>query len=312
MDKPNKQILYKLAPMRKGFALLLTLSILGIVISLSAVLIDYMSTAKQRSSYTQALIQADITYSDIVEILAKAKNHKKTLYKTLYTMPIPFTMENGKFDIVLKCRPLANGVNINWLIYGNNSKTQLQYNTVQRVMDYLSQVYNIIDIALLEDMIVSRINGTDQMDTKGLINRLKSQKFIVSYKEFENILFKYSQETNDKNILKIPWHKYFVFNKISKNAEQNIIDGNYISPELISALFGIDIAAVKEDWIEGESNLNAFLNNNGVQFDKQLFSSSFYPQTQCEVHYSYMGNRFKFTFNDIEDEVKNFEFYGRQ
>jgi len=312
MDKLDKQILNKSVPMRKGFALLLTLSILGIVISLSAVLIDYMSTAKRRSAYTQALIQGDMLYADMIEVLKKSKDYKKTLYKILYTTPLPFNMENGKFDVMLKCRPLANGVNINWLLYGNNSKTQLQYNTVQRVMDYLAQVYNIVDVALLDEMIVSKINGTDELETKGLFNRLENKKYIMSTKEFENIIFKYSQEVDDKSVLKIPWSKYFVFNKLYKDPKQNIIDGNYMSPELISALFGIDIAAVREDWKEGESNLNAFLNNNGVQFDKQLFSSEFYPQTQCEVYYSYMGDRFKFTFNDIENEVRDFEFYGRQ
>jgi len=313
MDKLNKQNLNKPISMRKGFALLLTMSILGIVISLSAVLVDYMSTAKQRSTYTQALIQGDMLYADIITVLKKSKKYKETLYKILYTTPVPFNMENGKFDVLLKCKPLANGVNINWLSYGNSSKTQSQYNTVQRVMDYLAQAYNIVDIALLEDMIVAKINNSQEdIETKGLLYRLQDKKYILSYKDFEEILFKYSQEENDKSILRIPWEKYFVFNKLYKDDTQNIIDGNYISAELISALFGIDIAAVREDWVVGESSLNTFLNNNGVEFDNKLFSSKFYPQTQCEVYYSYMGDRFKFTFNDIEDEVKDFEFYGRQ
>jgi len=309
MDKPKQNIAKHVAH-KKGFALLLTLSILGIVIALSSVLVGYMSTARESAVTTKALIQGNIFYADIQQVLKRFKNKKSLLYETLYKTPIPFEMGNGRFGVILKCQPIANGVNINWLLYENNSKMQAQYNVVKKVLEYLAQSYNIVNINLLEEMIVNKIKNIN--NTSDFIDRLNDKKLILSYSEFENILFKYSQEENDRNIIKIPWKSYFVFNKINNDPKKNIIDGNYISSELLSVLTDIDIASVEDEWEAGKSKLNSFLNNNGVQLDKKLFTSKFYPQTRCEVYYDYMDNRFKFTFDDINNEVKDFEFYGRQ
>ena len=142
--------------------------------------------------------------------------------------------------------------------------------------------------------------------------RLHDRKFILSFKDFEKILFDYLQEEDDKNIMKIPCNRYFVYNVVDNNPNNNLIDSNYISSELISILFDIEIELVKDEWRIGKSKLDSFLGNYGIKLNKKLFANKFYMQTQCEVYYSYMGSRFKFTFDDINDEVKYFEFYTKQ
>jgi hypothetical protein len=306
MDKLEQK---NIVTLRKGFALLLTLSILTIVIGLSSILINYMSTARSSAISTKALIQGNIFYADIQNVLKKFQKQKDTLYEILYETPIPFAFEN-RLDILLKCKPLANGVNINWLAYGQDSKFTAQYEATQKVFEYLAQRYNIANITLLEDKLIARIQNKE--DYNDFLVRLNNKKFILSYKDFEKVLFEYLQEENDTNIIKIPWNRYFVYNIVDKDPKKNLIDGNYISSELMFVLFDIEVDIIRDEWVYGESKLDKFLNNYGVKFDKNLFTQKFYMQTQCEVYYDYMDNRFKFTFDDIDNEVKNFEFYGRQ
>jgi len=309
MDKLS-EFRKKTVASRKGFALLLTLSILAIVIGLSSTLVSYMSTARNSATSTRALIQGNIFYADIQAVLKKFQSQKETLYKILYKTPVPFEMDNNRLSIMLKCEPLANSVNINWIAYGNDSKFDAQYQAAQKVFEYLAQRYNLVNINLLEEQIIARIKNQDESDD--FSDRLKSKKFILSYKDFEKILFEYSQEENDKNIIKIPWNKYFVYNMVDKDPKNNLIDGNYMSAELISVLFDMEIDIIREEWEIGETKLGDLLNNNGIGFNKNLFEQKFYARTKCEVYYDYMDHRFKFTFNDIDNEVKNFEFYGRQ
>jgi hypothetical protein len=307
MDKPIKFI-NKRANNRSGFALLLTLSILAIVISLSSVLVGYMSTASQSANDTKALIQANIFYKDIQNILNKYEKDKENFYAILYSSPIPIVSDSG-FDILIDCKPLSNGVNINWLAFDNKSM-ESQSEAAHKILQYISQQYNISNPDLLADMIIFRIKQGVFLDSE-FKERLKKQKVILSYNEFEKILYDYIQKENDTNIIKIPWNRYFVFNDIDKNIKNNLIYGNYISAELISALYDIDIVTVQSDWIEGD-DLNTFLNNIGVQLNKKLFTTKFDDKSKCEVYYNYMGKRFKFGFKDIAGEVKDFEFYGRQ
>ena len=53
---------------RQGFALLVTLSVLSVIIALTMVLLSYFDEVKQDSSKTKALIQADVYYTNITNI----------------------------------------------------------------------------------------------------------------------------------------------------------------------------------------------------------------------------------------------------
>jgi hypothetical protein len=287
---------------KKGFALLLTLSILSIVIALSSVLVNYLVTTKHTMIDTKAMIQGDMLYSDLQGVLSSIKpKDKEDLYKMLYSTPLPFGLKDGRISLTLKCSPLNNGVNINWLVY--NSKTmKTRAELVQKVLDGIFQKYNIQNPNGLEEMLISYMKVVDS----------KQKKEFLSLKEFENIIFRYMLQEDDSSVENIPWNKYFVFNHVSKSLGDNMIDANYLSAELISVIFDIDLEVVRSEWSEGASNLNLLLTNNDATLDKKIYSTKFYPYTECEVFYTYMDRRFKFTFDDIRDEVKNFEFYGKE
>jgi len=294
---------------RKGFALILTLSVLTVIIALTGVLVGYLDSARKDASSTKAMIQANLYFANIKEILSGFKE-RKTLYNTLYLTPLPLQSEEGDFSLMLSCRPQDNGININWLGFGNDPVMQKQYNVVQKVFDRLVQQYALRDPVLLQEMILRQIEPT--RTTAEEQRRLRQKNGIISYEEFEHILSRYQFETDDANVGKVAWRKYFTFHAVSKDPKENLIAGDYLSKALLSVLFDIDAASLDEEWVEVEGALKALLTRYGIAFDRSLFSESFIDRSVCEVRYGYEGAEYMFWFVDTEGEVKDFEFYGKQ
>jgi len=297
-------------PHRKGFALIITLSALAVIIALTGVLITYLDEARKDSSTTKAMIQGNLYYTDIKKIFTKFKK-KKTLYTTLYLAPIPFASPDGRFSVIVHCTPLANGVNINWLGASSDQNMSEHVSMVQNIFEIIVQEYDLEDATRLEEMILEEIGGKNKF-VQPEQSRLRQKNGIISFKQFEGILDRYQFESDDRKVGQVPWEKFFVFNKVEKSAADNLIDGDHISAELISFLFAIDFPTVKEEWVPGAFELKTFVHDNGGIYEQKLFAKEFLAQSQCEVQYDYEGERFAFKFEDIEGEVKNFEFFGKQ
>jgi len=294
---------------RRGFALIITLSALTVIIALTAVLVSYLDEARRDSTITKGMIQGNFFYSDIRKIFKNFKN-RKDIYTILYASPMPFALDDGRFSAVIDCKPLSNGVNINWIAFENSEKMSKQYDIALKVLEEISQNYEIENFSKLMDMIAEEVGGKDkyvQLEQ----SRLRQKNGIISSKQFLNILDRYQMETDDINIAKIPWEKFFVFREVSENPKKNLIDGNYISAELLCILFDLDFESVKEEWIEG-SELKTFISSRGGVVSSKLFVKEFYEESQCNIIYDYKGERFAFYFEDIEKEIKNFEFFGKQ
>jgi Tfp pilus assembly major pilin PilA len=296
---------------KKGFALIITLSVLTIIIALTSVLIGYFDKVRRDATYTKALIQGNIYYSDVKKMLQKNKK-RENIYKSLYLMPVSLSSSHGKFSVMVQCRPLANGVNINW--FSGKQQMQEQYDIVEKLFEIVVQNYGIEDASRLREMIEEEIGRPNKKFVQKEQSRLLQKNGIISYKQFEKILQRYQLEVDDPKISSVPWEKLFVFNLTFKDPNLNMIDANYISVELISLLFGVDIATVKEGWIEGEISLKNFLNEIGEsdKYDTKIFTDKFLPMSWCKVSYGYANERYMFKFVDILKEVKSFEFYGKQ
>jgi len=297
-------------PHRKGFALIITLSALTVIIALTGVLISYIDEARKDSSSSKAMIQGNLYYADIKHIFTKFKK-KKTLYATLYLSPIPFASPDGRFSVIVRCTPLANGVNINWLGLSSDQNMSEHVSMAQNLFEIIVQEYDLEDATRLEEMIVEEVGGKAKFVQREQ-SRLRQKNGIISFKQFEGILDRYQFEADDSKVGNVPWKKFFVFNKVEKSAVENLIDGDHISAELLSFLFAIDLQTVKEAWVPGTLSLKTFIQDNGGTYDQKLFAKEFLAQSQCEVQYDYEGERFAFKFEDIEGEVKNFEFFGKQ
>ena len=239
MDKPGNHISTDIGQ-RRGFALLITLSVLAVLIALTGVLLSYFDEVRKDATVTKAVIQGNLYYVDIKKIIRGFKE-KKTLFSTLYLMPVPLASPDGRFNVLLQCRPRANGVNINWLGKENDPKMMEQFKLAQALFESIIQTYDLEDAGRLEEMLL------DEMQEKGAFiqkpnNRLLQKNGIISFKQFGRILQRYQFETDDQKVSQIPWEKYFVFGDTGE-----LVDGDYLSAELIALLFDIDLETVKEE-----------------------------------------------------------------
>ncbi len=291
---------------KKGFALMITLSVLAVLIALTMVLLSYFEEVQEDAADTTALIQADVYYSDITTVFDKFKK-KKDLFSRIYLYPIPLNSEDGRFSLLLRCSPLSNGANINWLAMEKQQDMQEAYNFAQSVFEFLVQQYNVQDASRLYEMLLNEIQGKDEF-TKGTTGRLRQKKGIITYKQFAQIVTKYQLEVDDPKISQIPWKKYFTF---SSNAK--VIDAEYSSAELLSLLFDIDIQSIKE-WQaqEMKSSLESFVNESGGSYmarEKLIAGKNFLEESQCMVTYKSADRQYSFKFEYIQGEAKHFEFY---
>jgi type II secretory pathway pseudopilin PulG len=293
---------------KQGFALLVTLSVLVIVIGLTGVLVGYLNDARQDASKSKALVQANLYYANLKQFLTKFKN-RNTLYSILYTAPVPLVSEEGDFSLTLACRPLANGLDIRWLAKDNHKGMQSRYTVAQKVFDALAERYELADPTVLEEMIIAEIGGGER---DGLQGHSSQKNGMISYSIFERILTQYEIETGDEHIKLVPWKKLFSFPLSSTDTKMGVLSGDYLSPELVSLLFDLDVPEVKEEWHEGNGALKHLSELYAIEYDRKLFSEKFVNASRCEVSYDYRKMHFMFGFNDIEGEVKDFEFYGKQ
>lgn len=290
---------------RQGFALLITLSVLSVIIALTMVLLSYFEKVQQDASETKALIQADVYYTNITNIFQGFKN-KKTLFSVLYRTALPLRTPDDKFSLILHCDPLHKGVNINWL----SSEKSALFTVAQDLFEILAQDYDIEDAGRLQEMLLEEIGSTNKSVLKEQ-SRLHQKNGIISYQQFAAIVSRYQFEIDDPKIGSVPWKKYFSF---SPKADK--IDGEYSSPELISYLFGIDISTV-EEWtsVLDKGTLEDFVRENGGDYAKRksiLAGETFLDATECSVGYALAEEQYRFSFEYIQGEAKHFEFYGKQ
>jgi len=299
----------------QGFALMITLSVLSVIIALTMVLLSYFEEVQQDASDTKALIQADLYYADIGTIFKGFKD-KKTLFSILYRTALPLNTEDDRFSLMLQCEPLSKGININWLGLESSVENDALSNVAQELFEELAQEYNIEDTGRLLELLHEEMGNKDQFMTQKQ-SRLHQKNGIIAYQQFADIVSRYQFEVDDSEIGRIPWKKYFSFSRKSKK-----IDAEYSSPELISYLFAINLGTV-EEWTstldEGllgtKGSLETFVNDNGGNYTQRktlLAGKEFLEETQCSVRYALDGGYYRFTFEYIEGEAKHFEFYGKQ
>ncbi|RLA66249.1 MAG: hypothetical protein DRQ78_04485 [Epsilonproteobacteria bacterium] len=307
MDKTN--LCYVYGTRRSGFALIITLSVLAVLIALTTVLLSYFDEVRQDASNTEALIQADVYYTDIIGIFKRFKN-KKTLFSTLYQFPVPLHSDDNRFAMTLYCQPLAKGININWLGYENRANASAAYSSAQMIFDTLAQEYNFQDAGRLQEMLMEEIGGKEKYVSKEY-SRLRQKNAIISYKQFAQIVSRYQLEVDDSKISRVPWKKYFSFSPTAK-----VIDIEYSSAELIALLFDIDLVTVRE-WHGAlvKDSVQTFVQNNGGDYSqrKNIITDNkvFLEESECSVSYLSAGQQYRFNFEYIQGEAKHFEFYEK-
>lgn len=301
MDKPIFSA-HQPPKRKKGFALLVTLSVLVVIIALVSALLSYFDEVRKESSLTKALIQGNLYYTDIQKTFKKFPD-KKALYEMLYMAPIPFTLPDSDFSVTISCSPMANGVNINWLRDDGNETLK---KAADRMFESVVLAYDIESPNILQEMLMAEVGDTHRFVYKEE-KRLLQNSGIASYRQFEQVLNRYQAKTDDSKAGNVPWKEYFVFNPYSRQ-----IESQYLSAEFIALYFDMDLEQLNNEWEAGVSSLKETLAGSTVQYDQKLFSDKFAGQSTCEVLYSYEGENYGFGFVDINGEVKHFEFHGNK
>ncbi|MEA1879128.1 MAG: hypothetical protein U9N11_00565 [Campylobacterota bacterium] len=294
---------------RQGFALMITLSVLAILIALTIVLLGYFKEVQKDAKNTTALIQANVFYADILTAF-NAIGNKQTLLSKIYTYPPSMRSGDGKFALNLRCLPLSSGVNVNWLAFGNVPDMKAQYAVTQELFEMIDQEYNIEDADLLLEMLLEEIGGRKKF-IKREYSRLRQKNGIISYEQFSGIVSRYQIEADDKKVGRVPWNKYFTF-----SSEATRIDVKYSSPELISYLFEIDLSTVKEWFYDPKRpSLKYFVSDNGGNYMSRqniITGNKLLEETVCKVSFLSAGKRYRFKFDYIKGEAKRFEFYEKK
>jgi len=303
---------------KRGIALFITLLIIASILSIVAVSFSYLEKVQKDASVVSAIIQGDILYKDTTEILKrifpKGKVNGKKL-NMIYTLPLMINEPESGLNINLKCDPLLKGVPIKWLDEKFTKKIPQRLELAKKVLSSILEKFDIKEPNRLEELILSNITGKN-IEDREYIPRLDMAKNIVSKEQFYNILLNYRLKYDDESVFRVPWDRYFVFVDVTQKA---LIDGAYITPELISMAFDIPIESVKDDWVEVSSSidedkitLKKFLIQNDIEesFDAKLFSEKGLNAMHCEERFAYRENFYSFSFDYSNERSLNFEFNG--
>jgi hypothetical protein len=139
--------------------------------------------------------------------------------------------------------------------------------------------------------------------------RLERKKGIINLSQLQDIVRDYRFETDDDSVDEIIWEDYFSFSPKSK-----MVDANYLSAELISIFFDIQLEVVKEEWIEGD-DLKTFVSSHGgnmARYNSKLFSTEVVERMKCRATYGYQSRVYAMGFEYIDQKAEKFEFYGEQ
>ncbi len=302
--------------MRQGVVLFITLSVIVAMMALVGAVFAYLEKSRENASHTAALIQGDLIFRDskvAIDMLLKKgsrdKKVKKEILDTLYLASITIQAEdNEEIFTTLVCQPLDNGMNINWLGLEHNSSAQVLYTSAQTTFDLLAEKYNIQDASQLLSQIKSAVGEEEESDRENQ-GRLEQKKGIISLSQFQAIVRDYRFATDDSEIEKIAWEDYFSF-----DLQSSVIDGNYMSAELIALFFEMELDIVKEEWFQGD-DLKAFISSLGgdsSRYNKKLFATEAVERMGCHVTYGYQERVYTMGFDYIEGKAEKFEFYGKQ
>lgn len=301
--------------MRQGVVLFITLSVIAAMLAIVGVLYTYLGKSKESAAYTQALIQSNLLFSDSQTIISgllkqstKDKEMRKTILDMLYLAPLTLQEEEGDRYATLTCKPLDNGVNINWLGLEGNATMESQYTLAQSLFDAIVEQHNISNPTLLLEKIREAIDPQKYLP-ENLQGREEQKKGIISLSQFQDIIREYRCESDEMDKESIPWEEYFSFGR-----DALFIEGNYISANLIAQLFDLELSLVQTEWSIGD-DLKQFVTNQGAdisQYNAKIFAKEPQERMQCRVTYGYQEDSYTFAFKYLEERAVEFEFFGKE
>ena len=194
---------------KKGIALLLTLSFLIISLSIiGSVFLLYKKLTNNNFEYSIAensfIIESVSSKLKNIKINSSNDVDKLFFYK--------FSLEKNEFKVFVSFSPVFDRINLNNILRNNKVN-----DSMMNFLDLIFDKYNIEDSEFLKALILDTID-TDKEEREDKSEISLYEPFengqIYNQKQFQKIIDYYYNITKDKNIYKIPFKDIFSFNAI--------------------------------------------------------------------------------------------------
>lgn len=267
--------------MRKGVALLVTLTLLAGVATLVLKGFTLSKSFFDDANEIKSIYQISALKKDMEKILPLVLKDINDTEAFDFLFSRPFPIGNDTFPLVVSFKPTQNRLNVNLLLKKDGETDKNFY----AIFDDILIKNNIADSSFFLNLLLDTIDS----DTKERVygsEIVKTQHFfrdgkIHSFEHFKKIQDYYAMQRNDKNIYKIKWRELIGFenqtldiNFASKNLLQYLLPNIYIDDYFSKATYDSyeSLGAAKEE----EERLGAL----GVVFSTKRVAITVISQTQ--------------------------------
>jgi hypothetical protein len=288
---------------RRGVTLLITLSVIAAMLALVGLLFGYVDRARNEAEFKSSLTQANLLRADLAGVLKKVLKKKPSTdtLQLVYTTPLYLQPARGEFMVMARCSPLLNRLRISWLGKNPDGPYARHRELALRVFERLTERAELKDPAYLLELIRRSLKGkTVRFGREG---DLQKKVGIIGPKEFQRLLDDYRFEQDDPNVYRIVWTPYFVF---EDPGSVKGLDAEFMTPELLAALFDIDPTLIREGFTPGK--LKDFLTSVGANEKEYdwLFAKGTVVAMECRASYSYRERPLAFHFDYIAQRIERF------
>jgi hypothetical protein len=291
---------------RRGIALLITLSVIASMLALVGVMFTYLETARNKAEKKSSVIQATLLRADLqqaLDTLLKGKVEKNTL-TGLYSAPLYLREKNiDGFRVSAACSPLLDRVRLSWLGWEGKEGKEPFFLLAKDLFDTLCDRAELKEPDRLFRMIVNTLHGREER--YGIVSELSAKKGIISSNSFTLILDEYRFRTDDPNVEKIEWSRYFTF--ADPPGEPAGIDGDFIRPEVLAYLYGMELPTVRSAYQPGD--LDKTLQELGEEKKRfeWLFMKKNSSATECTVDFGLMESDRTIHLSYYAGHIEDFE-----
>lgn len=301
--------------MRKGVALLITVSLVATITALIGISAGILDHSFKRISNKQFLIQSNLFFSNFITILKEnSSDINDSMMLDIFFM-VPLTFENVEQDIMVDVTfsSDAQKLNINNYISEDNKTNPSVDENYDEYLNRILTVYNVSDKILLLSMIADTIDKDDDertsMSELAIEDPYFSQGTIFNQEHFNIILNAYKKNTLDFTVDTIPWDRLISF-------RGNDIDFNYISPDTLGFL----VPELDPDTsVElTENRVDVYDSFEMIGFDtettkrlKEMKVSFFSPRVEAEmnIRHAEHHSQIHFSYDLSSKKVTNLELY---
>jgi len=279
------------------------------MLALIGLLFGYLDEARRKAEAEAALIQADLIREDLGNLLQKHlhKRPSGSTLQTLYATPLTLYPEHSDFGVTARCSPLLDRIPIAWLGWSEDRRHLQYYRLARHLFDRLTDAADLKDPEKFYAMLRQTLDGRHLLF--GHPDGLDGPPLHMSREAFAALMDDYRYLADDPNIYRIPWNDYFQLDSLG--TVPRFLDRNFLHPRLVSLLFDVDPAIVRDEYTPGK--LDRFLHTIGKAtrpYDR-FFAKTSPGAVHCDLIYSFREGQYNVSFDYMDQRILNFEL-GRE